>query len=164
MPNGDHETYTLIPLSSFKAKIAANESLDKICTSGYTNLSGLFLGLGNHDNLGDEIRHWDTFNVTNMEGMFQQTAYNPDITFWNTTNVTTMQEMFQGNTKFNQDVSYWDVSNVTDMYSMFSGALEFNQDVSNWVVDNNVKDCRDFAKNTPAWTNESEYPNFSNCY
>ena len=164
MPNGDHETYTLISLSSFKAKIAANESLNNICTSGYTNLSGLFLGLGTFDGLGDEIRNWDTWNVKNMEGMFQQTAYNPDIKIWNTTNVTTMQEMFEGNTKFNQRIDLWyslnsTVSNVTNMNSMFMGALEFNQFLFEWDVDG-VEDCDFFRKNTPVWGSQG-YPLFN---
>lgn len=49
------------------------------------------------------------------------------------------------------NVDQWDVSNVTNMQQMFYDCININIDLSNWDT-SNVKDCDDFAFNTPKWT------------
>lgn len=69
-----------------------------------------------------------------------------------------MTSMFN-NSAFNQNISSWDVSTVTRMQFMFSNATVFNQDLTGWSVNPNVTACNSF-KNNAAWT---QIPAFSNC-
>ena len=61
------------------------------------------------------VGDWDVSTIQDMEGMFQDTFINADISGWNTSSVTDMQYMFYGATSFNQDISGWDTSSVTIM-------------------------------------------------
>jgi len=62
---------------------------------------------------------WDTSNITDMSGLFQQKVdFNQDISGWNTSHVVNMSSMFSssddaGSHSFNQDISCWDLSNVS---------------------------------------------------
>ena len=58
---------------------------------------------------------------------------NSDMSLWNTANVTNMYGMFQNARTFNSPIRNWDVSKVTDMRYMFKGALAFQQDISSWT-------------------------------
>jgi surface protein len=108
------------------------------------------------------IEFWDTSEVTNMSGLFEDAVFNTDISLWDTSNVLTMQDMFKGTKDFNQDLSawntskvnnmsemfaycrafegvgltHWDVSNVTSMDRMFISATNFNSDLSVWDIQN----------------------------
>ncbi|MGY8887112.1 MAG: BspA family leucine-rich repeat surface protein, partial [Flavobacteriales bacterium] len=86
------------------------------CTSGITDMGGMFGGTFNQD-----ISSWDVSNVTDMSYMFAGTSFNQDISTWDVSNVTLMSHMFAG-TIFNQPIGNWDVSNVTDMSYVFSGS------------------------------------------
>lgn len=113
------------------------------------NLRGLFAGLGNLDTIvglnqfntraATDMRHlfaqtsrlraadlssFDTRNVTNMSGMFQETGVGGlDLSGFNTANVTHMTDMFSGTANLvSLDISSFDTANVTDMRNMFSGA------------------------------------------
>jgi hypothetical protein len=72
-----------------------------------------------------DISKWDTSQVTNMKGMFNEATNIPDISYkeetnaWNTSKVTDMSEMFALATNIPY-ISYWDVSQVTDMNRMFA--------------------------------------------
>jgi surface protein len=92
-----------------------------------------------------KISDWDTSNVTDMFGLFQNQKEIDDISKWNTSKVKNMALMFFSATYFNQDISTkivnkgqdneyiaWDTSNVTDMTAMFNGAKNFNQNIGNW--------------------------------
>ncbi len=82
-----------------------------------------------------EIHDWDTSNVTDMKGLFQdQKDFNDDISKWNVSKVTDMSDMFYGATSFNQPLNAWDVSNVTNMESVFHYATAFNQPLNDWNV------------------------------
>jgi hypothetical protein len=74
----------------------------------------------------------DTSAVTNMRGMFADSAYNQSLSLWDTRNVTTMQGMFCGATRFDQVLPLWDTRNVTTMEGMFHGATHFDQILPLW--------------------------------
>jgi len=84
-----------------------------------------------------DISNWDVSNVTNMEYMFFNSAFNGDISKWDVSSVINMHSMFN-RSKFNKDIGKWDVSNVINMAYMF-GVSEFNGNISEWDV-SNVKD------------------------
>jgi surface protein len=88
------------------------------CTSGITDLSGLFEGAADFN---QDLSTWDVSLVTDMSRLFKDaSAFNADLSGWDVSNVTDMSGMFENATAFNQDISGWDVSNVTDMAYMFS--------------------------------------------
>ena len=98
--------------------------------SNVTSLTHMFrsASLETANTVGD----WDVSTIQDMEGMFQDTFINADISGWNTSSVTDMQYMFYGATSFNQNISGWDTSSVTNMGYMFNDATAFNQDISSW--------------------------------
>jgi hypothetical protein len=53
-----------------------------------------------------------------MGHMFEQSAYNQDLSAWDVSSVRDMRSMFQGSA-YDQDLSAWDVSSVTHMSGMF---------------------------------------------
>lgn len=107
------------------------------------------------------ISEWDTSEVTDMHGLFQNyIGFIQDIGSWDTSNVINMSGMFCNANNFNQDISGWNVSNVTQMFHMFWNATRFNQDLSKWEVDN-VINFELFDENTPNWIFGK--PNFVNC-
>ena len=61
-----------------------------------------------------DIADWDTRQVTNMYGMFQDaTSFNGDLSKWDTRQVTDMERMFADATSFNGDLSKWDTRSLT---------------------------------------------------
>ena len=82
----------------------------------------------------NRIGDWDVSSVEDMEGMFERTAINADLSAWDTSSVTDMQWMFTYATAFNQDISTWDVGNVTNMHYMFGHITVFDQDLSAWDI------------------------------
>jgi len=82
-----------------------------------------------------DISHWDTSEVTDMSGIFQDaSAFNGNISEWKTSNVIDMRNMFSGAPIFNGNISGWDTSSVTDMGYMFYGATSFNGILNCWDV------------------------------
>ena len=76
-----------------------------------------------------DIRLWDTQNVTDMGRMFYNAyRFNHDIGDWDTKNVTHMDSMFWNASAFNQDIGLWTTGQVEDMDRMFYQAASFNQD------------------------------------
>ncbi len=81
------------------------------------------------------IETWDTSNITDMSGLFQNNKFfNEDISAWNVSNVTDFSHMFEGAANFNQPIGSWDVSRATNMRAMFMGASAFNQSLARWDV------------------------------
>ncbi|UWD34848.1 BspA family leucine-rich repeat surface protein [Mycoplasma cottewii] len=60
-----------------------------------------------------------TVRITNMEK-------------WDTSNIKDMSGTFQNTSAFNRDISNWDVSNVEDASFMFSQAQSFNESIVHW--------------------------------
>ncbi len=103
------------------------------------NCSSLFSMFPGEIKMNPEL---DTSNVTNMDGMFNQTPLaNVDVSNWNLSNVTRIDGMFALAEKMNPDVSKWDVSNVSDVSGAFTGSGVEKLDLSNW---NLHKDCEGF--------------------
>lgn len=80
------------------------------------------------------VATWDVSAVTDMRGVFFQTAFNDDISAWDVSRVTKMGNLFRRTSDFDQSLNDWDVSRVTDMYAMFYEAEAFNQPLSNWDI------------------------------
>ena len=55
--------------------------------------------------------------------------YGP-IASWDTSEITNMWGLFENRAHFNGDISRWDVSSVTYMGYMLKGATSFNCDIS----------------------------------
>ena len=115
----------------------------KVCTSNLTDMSYMFQHNPNavppkdNDRFNENISHWDTSNVTNMDRMFEGATYfNSDISHWDTSKVTNMYRMFKDAEYFNRDIGNWDVSKVINMNQMFYFAKRFNQDLSGWDTAN----------------------------
>ena len=84
---------------------------------------------------------FDTRNVTNMRGMFNNASNIKNIyftPFFNTKKVTTMEEMFAGCSNLeNLDLSSFDTTNVTNMRSIFEGCYNLKYlDISSFDTRN----------------------------
>ena len=112
------------------------------CTSGITDMSGLFQNSSSNPN----ISSWDTSSVTNMQSMFEGSLFNKDISNWDVSNVANMSRMFL-QSPFNKPLNSWNVLNVTNMSSMFR-LTSFNQPINNWNVSNVVDFSDMFQTNT----------------
>ena len=106
-------------------------SVPSVLPSTVVNLESVFWRADsfNHPNIGA----WDTSNVTNMNGLFDDaSAFNQSLSGWDTGSVSNMAGMFSGASAFNQSLSGWDTGNVTNMSQMFWNASAFNQSLSGW--------------------------------
>ena len=76
-----------------------------------------------------------------------QQVWNKNISSWDTSNVTDMSGMFDNaNSNFNQDIGSWDVSNVENMTFMFYDGV-FNKDIGSWIHQVLLTCLRMFAYN-----------------
>jgi surface protein len=101
------------------------------CTA--TDLTTMFNGVGDFDNVVGDITGWDTSCITSMDGLFAYSDFNQDISGWDVSNVWNMNMVFM-HSSFNQPLDSWDTSGVQKMRYMFYGAYNFNQDLSSWVT------------------------------
>jgi len=130
--NGFVNLNPALTLEQLQAKIANNEDVTSVNTSGITDMSNLFK---NNSTFNQDISGWDVSSVTNMDGMFDGAlAFNQDISSWNVSAVTNMRKMFSGALAFNWNLNGWNVSNVLDMSFMFQNAIAFNNPLSGWDI------------------------------
>lgn len=80
------------------------------------------------------ILHWNTNSIMEMQGMFRDSNFNGDISNWDVSNVSNMANMFLYNSSFNIDISNWNVAKVQNMSSMFRGATNFDQNLGSWDI------------------------------
>ena len=112
---------------------------NNIVTTLLTDMSSFI----NVATFNQNIRAWDTSNVTNMSSMFEgATTFAVAITPWNTSKVTSMSSMFKGASVFNQPINYnsttgaWNTAKVSNMFQMFWNASAFNGNISSWNTSN----------------------------
>lgn len=91
-------------------------------------LKNAFKGAANLDTV-DNIGSWNTKNVTNMEGMFEDAAKFNLVVNFDTKNVTKMNNMFKGAKVFDKEVDF-NTEKVTNMKSMFEGAVDFDKPIN----------------------------------
>ena len=71
------KTYTKVTRNTLVSMISGGQDVSCVCTSGITNMQGLFQ---NNQTFNQDISSWDTSNVNNMQGLFQNArAFNQDI-------------------------------------------------------------------------------------
>jgi gliding motility-associated-like protein len=135
------KTYTKVNRSTLVSMISGGQDVSCVCTSGITNMQGLFQ---NNSNFNQDISSWDTSNVSNMQGLFQNAG------------------------SFNQDIGYWDVSSMNDqngVNQLFDNAGSLNQDLSYWCFPNNQNIYNNrqdiWGNNNPIKNNSSLRPRFS---
>ena len=106
---------------------------------------------------GLTYKAWDVSNVTNMQGMFQQTTFKRDLSSWDVSKVTNFLYMFN-ESNFNGNITTWDVSSANDMRYMFDEATNFDQDLSSWCVHTISTKPDSFDSNSPLADNASHHP------
>ena len=120
----------------------ANIKIDEWDTSNVEDMSGMFEDCYNFTGTG--LGKWDVSNVYNMSHMFEGAIsfVGTGIEKWDTSNVVHMSWMFCGATLYNGNLSTWNTKNVVSMFRMFNDARSFCGDgIENWNVAN-VTDMR----------------------
>ncbi len=119
--------------SMFNQASNFNQDLSNWDVSHVVNMGAMFYAAYAFDNGGVALT-WNTASAQYMNGMFNLSQFNQDISSWDVSHVTTFASMFNADHAFNQDISGWDVSHANDMNLMFYAANAFNQDLSSWDV------------------------------
>jgi surface protein len=122
--------------SSFKSwSGSAFTATDAPNLANVTDMTGMFA----QSAFNQDINDWVVDNVTDMTGMFEDSSFNQDISLWDVSSVENMSFMFL-QSDFNKDISIWNVEKVTNMSSLFEGSA-FNQNIGGW----NVKEVTDMS-------------------
>jgi surface protein len=137
--DGVSKTFTKRDRTQLLALIANDVTDPQIaltCTSGITDMSGLFSGtLSDQNTFNQDISSWDVSNVIDMSRMFLfATSFDQPLNDWDVSGETDISRMFNQASAFNQPLNNWDVSQVTNMQGMFSVATAFDQPLDNWDV------------------------------
>lgn len=100
-----------------------NGNLERWNTTAATSMVGMFLDCFSFQGLG--VEDWDTRNVKSMPDMFTNTpSFKGDLSTWNVAQVSNMSGIFR-QSAFNADISGWDLRSVTDISEMVSVLLIF---------------------------------------
>ncbi len=103
--------------------------------SQVTQLSSMFEGCTNFEDLKDTIGSWDVSTIERIDSMFTACSiFNEDISGWAFTNLIRTDSAFEETFLFNQNISNWNMATVTDMAYMFYDAEAFNQPIGNWTL------------------------------
>ena len=143
----DGVTYTKRSEEELRSIVAGGPSewaqLTSTCTSGITNMSGLFYystyGLDIQDspltNFNQDISTWDTGDVNDMSYMFAFASFfNSPLGDWDTKSVRDMSFLFAYASAFNQPIERWDTRSVVDMEYMFAFSKSFNEKLGAWDI------------------------------
>ncbi|MDA8763221.1 BspA family leucine-rich repeat surface protein, partial [Flavobacteriaceae bacterium] len=131
--------YTALDQTMFAAKSTTDTDWPQMVTTLVTDMSDKFKN--DVSSFNQNISSWDTSNVTNMSGMFDNARdFNQNIGSWDTSSVTDMSDMFKGDVNAwsnfqnggSNSIGNWDVSSVTDMSNMFYGKQRFNVNIGSW--------------------------------
>lgn len=110
-------------------------------TSNVTNMEGMFYSMTNLTSL--DVSKFNTSNVTSMYGMFWGicSVTSLDLSSFDTSKVTNMSHMFyEAQSLINLDLSNFDTLKVTDMSEMFLGTSNLNALKLNKATFNSVTD------------------------
>ena len=154
--------YTIVDIEMLLSMILNDEDLSKVCTTKITSLlidgfdnddqDNVVDGLFEETDFNQDISSWDVSNITNMYLLFKDNpSFNQNISYWNTGSLTSLYLVFSGASSFNQDISGWDTSNVTEFAGTFWNASSFNQDLSGWDTVN-TEYCEVFSEGATSWT------------
>ncbi|WP_167571860.1 BspA family leucine-rich repeat surface protein [Aquimarina algiphila] len=100
-----------------------------------TQLSSMFEGCTNFEDLKDRIGSWDVSTIERIDSMFTSCSiFNEDISAWTFTNLLRTDSVFEEALAFNQNISNWNMATVMDMAYMFYDATAFNQPIGNWTL------------------------------
>ena len=127
--------YTKVNRSDLQSKIAANQDVSCVCTTGITNMSGLFQ---NNSSFNQDISSWDTSSVSNMQSLFQNAG------------------------SFNQDIGYWDISSMNDqngVNQLFDNAGSLDQDLSYWCFPSGGNASQIYQNRQNIWGNNNPIKN-----
>ena len=131
------KTYTKVNRSTLQSMISNGDDVSCVCTSGITNMSGLFQ---NNQTFNQDISSWDTSSVSNMQGLFQNAG------------------------SFNQDIGYWDISSMNDqngVNQLFDNAGSLNQDLSYWCFPSGGSASNIYQNRQNIWGNNNPIKNNS---
>ncbi|MDH7447529.1 BspA family leucine-rich repeat surface protein [Aquimarina sp. 2201CG14-23] len=103
--------------------------------SQVTQLSSMFEGCTNFEDLKNTIGSWDVSTIERIDSMFTACSiFDEDISGWVFTNLIRTDSAFEEAFLFNQNISNWNMATVTDMAYMFYDAEAFNQPIGNWTL------------------------------
>jgi len=94
-----------------------------------------------------DISLWETGEVHNMFGMFNQSNFDGDISRWDVSACRNMSYTFNGSA-FNGDISKWNVGGVRLMISTFDDS-RFAQDISKWEPARECDAASEFGPSMP---------------
>ena len=97
-----------------------------------TNMSFMFEGTTNLEDLKDKIGNWNIETVENLTGVFKDSGFNENINNWNVSNVRFMDSLFEGASNYNQPLNNWTTTSLEYANAVFREAINFNQPLKNW--------------------------------
>ena len=133
----NNKTYTKVNRSTLQSMISNNQDVTCVCTTGISDMSGLFQ---NNQTFNQDINSWDTSAVKNMMGLFQNAK------------------------AFNQDIGYWDISSMNDqngVNQLFDNATNLNQDLSYWCFPSGGNASQIYQNRQNIWGNNNPIKNNS---